>query len=289
MENLELIQNLLNFSKHIGARISDVQGGGGNTSVKYGKYMSIKASGYALKDLTVSAGFSVMDLDSLKNFLNDVNLTQDSFDNSLGSFNTSRKYSRPSMEAGLHAIIDYAYVAHTHSAYVNVFTCSKEGKQILTNLFPGSLWVAYATPGLDLFKKFRKSIEREAVTPKIIFLENHGLIICSNDHEEIMSLNEEVNNKLINVFNLAEFCLQDDLRRENVKHLLFPDQAIYLEKIKNISDEELSSAAKETVSVINYIISFMNALKLTPNYLSESEQIKLTNLESEKYRKKLEN
>ncbi len=288
MENLELIENLSIFSKYIGNRISDVQGGGGNTSVKYEKYMAIKASGYALKDLTATAGFSVMDLDSLKKFLNDKNLTQNKFDSFLGSFVTSDKYNRPSMEAGLHAIIDYAYVAHTHSAYVNVFTCSKEGKEILAKLFPAYLWVDYASPGLDLFKKLHNKLRKESVISKIIFLENHGLIICSNDHEEIISLNEEINYKLISRFNLEKLRLGDELSRENVKNLLFPDQAVYLEKIKTTIDADLSLAAKETISVVNYMISAMKSLKLTPKYLTASEQKKLINLESEKYRKNLE-
>ena len=288
MENLNLIQNLSRFSKHIGARISDVQGGGGNTSVKYDKYMSIKASGYALKDLSDKGGFSVMDLESLKVFLNDKNLTQDKFDKLLGSFTTSKKYNKPSMEAGLHAVIDYAYVAHTHSVFVNIFTCSMEGKKILLELFPSALWVSYATPGLDLFKQFCNSINNIPASPKIIFLENHGLIICSDDHEEIIDLNDEINNKLISKFRLSELIVGKDLSRENLKNLLFPDQAVYLEKIKNTADADLSVSAKETVSVVNYLLSSMTKLKLTPKYLDQSEKHKLINLESEKYRKNLE-
>tara|TARA_Y100001970_G_scaffold283634_1_gene399335 strand:+ start:3416 stop:4285 length:870 start_codon:yes stop_codon:yes gene_type:complete len=288
MENLELIQNLSHFSKHIGARISDVQGGGGNTSVKYGKYMSIKASGYALKDLSNNSGFSVMDLESLYVFLDDTRLTQDKFDELLGSFITSKKYNKPSMEAGLHAIIDYAYVAHTHSVFVNIFTCSIEGKKILSNIFPDALWVSYATPGLDLFKQFYDSINNISATPKIIFLENHGLIICSDDHEEIIHLNKEINNKLIREFRLSDLIVGEDLSRENLNNLLFPDQAVYLEKIKNIADIDLSVSAIETISVVNYLLNSMAKLKLTPKYLDQAEKHKLINLESEKYRKNLE-
>lgn len=288
MENLELIQNLSHFSKYIGSRISDVQGGGGNTSVKYDKYMSIKASGYALKDLSSNRGFSVMDLSSLKVFLSDKNLTQDKFDKLLGSFITSKKYNKPSMEAGLHAIIDHAYVAHTHSIFVNIFACSIEGKKILLELFPSALWVSYATPGLDLYKRFCDSINNISDAPKIIFLENHGLIICSDDHKEIIDLNEEINNKLISEFRLKELIIGEDLSRSNLNNLLFPDQAVYLEKIKNTDDNNLSVSARETISVVNYLLSSMAVLKLTPKYLDQSEQHKLINLESEKYRKKLE-
>ncbi len=285
MEDNNLIQNLSEFSKYIGGRICDVQGGGGNTSVKYDNFMAIKASGYSLKDLTEIEGFAVMNLKLLSDFLNNEELTQAKFDNFLPTFITSHKYKRPSMEAGLHAIIDYDYVAHTHSAYVNIFTCSNEGKQILTDIFPDSLWVEYATPGLDLFKKVKMSIKSEKKCSKIIFLQNHGLIICSDDHEEIIYLNEKVNNVLIEKFSLNEFLISSNFDKNLSENLLFPDQAIYLNKLENLA---LTTAATETFSVVSYLLDSIKTLGLTPNYLNNKEKEKLQSLESEKYRKRLE-
>ena len=47
-------------------------------------------------------------------------------------------------------------------------------------------------------------------------------------------------------------------------------------------------AAKETISVVKYLISSMESLGFSPNFLPTNEKHKLVNLESEKYRKKLE-
>ena len=74
MQIMEKNKHLRNFSKvsiEIGKRISYVQGGGGNTSVKFNKsQMAIKASGVKLKDITHEQGFSVVDYSMLNQYLN---------------------------------------------------------------------------------------------------------------------------------------------------------------------------------------------------------------------------
>lgn len=287
MENIIELKKLEEISNYVGNRISDVQGGGGNTSVKYKNFMAVKASGYALKDLNFNSGFAVLDMSYLLPFLMSKNLNEDDFDSKLSSFMVSKKYNKPSMEAGLHSLLNYKYVAHTHSAYVNIFTCAKEGKKILKKHFPDSLWVDYATPGLDLFKQVRISLSIKNNHPRIIFLQNHGVFICSNNHKELIQINNDMNNFLLKEFNLPKFYIHNYLKKEKSSNLLFPDQAVYLDNINN-ENESLSKAALETICTINYILSSIRQLGLKPNYLPNDEKHKLLNLESEKYRKKLE-
>ena len=288
MENFDYLTNLSKVSQYVGNRISDVQGGGGNTSVKYKNFMAVKASGFALKDLTTKTGYAVLDNQAFLKFLSGGNLDYKEFETKLSNFLISTKYNRPSMEAGLHAILDYKYVAHTHSAYVNIFTCSKEGKDILDKYFPSSLWVEYATPGLDLLNEVKASLKINKNNPKIIFLQNHGIFICSDDFNDLIEINNNINNFLVKKFNLCKFDLIDSTSKETFDDILFPDQAIYLDNINNLPISSLSMAAKETISVVKYLISSMESLGFSPNFLPTNEKHKLVNLESEKYRKKLE-
>ena len=288
MENYDYLTNLSKVSQYVGNRISDVQGGGGNTSVKYESFMAVKASGFALKDLTANKGYAILDNKAFLSFLDNEHLEEDDFETMLPNFLISKKYNRPSMEAGLHAILNYKYVAHTHSAYVNVFTCSKQGKEVLEKYFPSSLWIEYSTPGLDLFKKVRSSLKKCDANPNIIFLQNHGVFICSNDYNELIDINNTINNFLVEKFNLPMFNLNDFNNEETLEELLFPDQAIYLDNIGKLPYSALSTAAKETMGVVNYLMRSIEGLGFCPNFLSYDEKNKLLNLESEKYRKKLE-
>ena len=288
MENLHYLTDLSKLSQYVGNRISDVQGGGGNTSVKYENFMAVKASGFALKDLTANEGYAILNNKAFLSFLDKGRLEEDNFETTLSNFLISEKYNRPSMEAGLHAILNYKYVAHTHSAYVNVFTCSKQGKEVLKKYFPNSLWIEYSTPGLDLFRKVRSSLKKCDANPNIIFLQNHGVFICSNDYSELIDINNTINNFLVEKFNLPIFNLNDCNYEETLEELLFPDQAIYLDNIGKLPYSSLSTAAKETMGVVNYLMRSIESLGFSPNFLSYDEKNKLLNLESEKYRKKLE-
>ena len=197
MENFDYLTNLSKLSQYVGNRISDVQGGGGNTSVKYESFMAVKASGFALKDLRANKGYAILDNQAFLSYLDNDSLEEDNFETALSNFLISKKYNRPSMESGLHAILNYKYVVHTHSVYVNVFTCSEQGKDVLEKYFPSSLWINYSTPGLDLFKKVKSSLKSCDADPKIIFLQNHGVFICSDDCSEIIDINNNINNFLV--------------------------------------------------------------------------------------------
>ena len=93
---------------------------------------------------------------------------------------------------------------------------------------------------------------------------------------------------LVKKFNLPLFDLNDYSYEETTQELLFPDQAIYLDNISNLTYSSLSAAAKETMGVVKYLMRSIESLDFCPNFLSSNEKNKLLNLESEKYRKKLE-
>ena len=72
------LSELIRISKAVGEDRSLVQGGGGNTSVKTsdGKYMFIKASGTALKDMNSRRGWRRMRLDSILSITKDKSIAQ---------------------------------------------------------------------------------------------------------------------------------------------------------------------------------------------------------------------
>ena len=65
-ENQQALKDFVRMSQAVGARADYVQGGGGNTSVKFpdGK-MAIKASGFKLSDIQESEAYAVLDAAAL--------------------------------------------------------------------------------------------------------------------------------------------------------------------------------------------------------------------------------
>ena len=79
MKQDKALADLIRISNTTGGNPALVQGGGGNTSVKTddGKYMYIKASGTALKDMNKQQGWRRMRLDSLLSVIKDKSLADD--------------------------------------------------------------------------------------------------------------------------------------------------------------------------------------------------------------------
>jgi rhamnose utilization protein RhaD (predicted bifunctional aldolase and dehydrogenase) len=72
------LSELIRMSNTVGKDRSLVQGGGGNTSVKTadGKYMYIKASGTALKDMNGRKGWRRVRLDSVLSIIEDESIVK---------------------------------------------------------------------------------------------------------------------------------------------------------------------------------------------------------------------
>ena len=112
---------------------------------------------------------------------------------------------KPSMEVLFHAWIfdnypEVNYVAHTHPTYTNQILCSEKAYSFAEKrLFPDqvvrngrkSCLVPYATPGKELRDEIKKQIgyfvEEEDFFPKLILLENHGIITTGETHTECIA------------------------------------------------------------------------------------------------------
>ena len=204
------LSQLIRMSKAVGGDHSLVQGGGGNTSVKSanGKFMYIKASGTALKDMTIRYGWRRIYLDAVLSVITDKSLAKlqtQARENEvvnrllLACHDKAAAASRPSVEAHLHAFLDKC-VVHLHPSAVGAYVNARNGKAELEKLFknesPPPLWVPYTDPGFMLAKKIAKLIDdyqdQFRKKPSILFLEKHGLLVSAQSPDTALRLVRKV-------------------------------------------------------------------------------------------------
>lgn len=195
------MEDFLLISRYAGMREDLVQAGGGNSSVKLDQErMCIKASGVQLADVSQTDGYAIVNYRMITAFMDELaaGTTHDGTDQILQK--ALLKGKRPSMETFLHAITGKVTL-HTHSLPVNVLTVTNNGTERLKELFPKALFVEYATPGVQLAKKYyeaylEKSGGKDGVVYPVIFLKNHGLIVSGGTAEDVIRLTDAVNQKI---------------------------------------------------------------------------------------------
>ena len=207
------LAELIKISRETGIDPNLVQGGGGNTSVKTddGKYMYIKASGTALKDMNQKQGWRRMRLEPVLSILTDKSLPKmdastrepEVVNRLLRACDDNVKtIARPSVEAHLHACLDKC-VIHLHPSAAGAYVNAKNGKAMLEKLFKDEslppLWVPYTDPGFMLAKKIARLVnsykDRFDKQPAILFLEKHGLFITAKTAVGALRLVRSVMNR----------------------------------------------------------------------------------------------
>lgn len=157
--------------------------GEGNVSKRTKEGFAIKASGADLKTMT---GSDIVPCDYVGE--------------QIGNFDRV-----PSIEVCFHTwfmekfpLINY--VAHTHPVETNKILCSHDIFHFAsTRLFPDqivrngakSCIVPYATPGIPLMEEIEKSVYEhinfEGYFPKLILLQNHGIIVASTSIKDCIA------------------------------------------------------------------------------------------------------
>lgn len=188
------MKDFIELSKYAGMREDLVQAGGGNSAYKISKEkMAIKASGYQLADLTEEKGYAIVNphiiADAFLNNSNIADMTEEDAKHILGR--AFVEGARPSIETFLHSISG-KYSLHTHPIVVNALTCRKDGMKALKELFPQALTVPYATPGVELAKAYFTAFQNSEKTAKIVFLQNHGLLVSGETSSEVISTTEKI-------------------------------------------------------------------------------------------------
>ncbi len=190
-----------------------VQGGGGNTSVKVGNgKMYVKASGTTLR-MAGSDSFIVVDVNKVLDILNNENIAilnskeRDYIvSERLQGCVKDNSNKRPSIETFLHALLG-KYVVHVHPVYVNALTCLEGGEAVANEIFKDKmkyLWIGYDSPGYPLGILLKNGLKKyvacNGTVPEVIFLQNHGIIISSDDEKDIYLWNDTVMRELKDFF-----------------------------------------------------------------------------------------
>ncbi|MEI6564376.1 MAG: SDR family NAD(P)-dependent oxidoreductase [bacterium] len=190
------MNDLIELSRHYGADSSFVLAGGGNTSLKAGDRLFVKASGHALATITAD-GFVELDRKALTALLDsqldgDPRRREDQFKAAIMASRVHpEKGQRPSVESVLHHLLPATLVVHTHSTQVNRLTCCNRGARLTRAWFGDDvLWIPVCDPGFLLAqlvqKEMKAYIRRTGRNyPPVIFIQNHGLIVCGETSEEI--------------------------------------------------------------------------------------------------------
>lgn len=179
------LTKLKNISKTFGERFDLVQSGGGNTSLKVDNYMFIKSSGINLTDVKANTGYVMINNCNLLNDLSN-NIVKNIID-----YNVIGK-QKGSIETYMHSVLK-KYTVHLHPIQVNKILVLQNSKNIIKELFPESLFIYYTTPGIKVYNEIKLNYKDE----EIIFLDNHGLIITTNEYDNI-------NNILNNVIDICD-------------------------------------------------------------------------------------
>lgn len=206
---MEELNSIIEISRKFGEDRDMVQGGGGNTSVKIGNgKMYVKASGTTLRMADVDT-FIVVDVDEVLGILGDKDMSELTpgerdliVSNRLQGLVKDGSNKRPSIETFLHALLG-KYVVHVHPVYVNALTCFEGGHALAEKIFKDKikyLWIGYDSPGypLGILLKdgLKKYVACNGTVPEVIFLQNHGIIISSDNEQDIYLLNDKVMEEL---------------------------------------------------------------------------------------------
>jgi rhamnose utilization protein RhaD (predicted bifunctional aldolase and dehydrogenase) len=201
------LQSLVDMTRILGQPDNDyVIIGEGNTScIIDDDTFYVKASGNQMDGIT-EKGFVAVHFDPILAMLDTPPKTMTEQDNiMLEAKVDSASPTRPSVEVSFHAMLlrecNVQVIGHTHPTPVNQLMCSTHAADFafkrrfpdeVVLCAPESVLVPYADPGLPLAiimrDKVRNYIEKNGEAPKVILLENHGVIALGNTPSEILNI-----------------------------------------------------------------------------------------------------
>ncbi|MGH7950536.1 MAG: class II aldolase/adducin family protein [Limisphaerales bacterium] len=176
----------------------------GNTSAKLSdKTFLVKASGSNLGALDKN-GVVECRAETLLALLDKNNPTDAEIDRGLLASRVNAKAKKPSVEALFHAYLlslpGIEFVGHTHAPQINSILCSPRAKEFATKrILPDeivccdvvSVFIPYTDPGLKLAQAIRKSVKKFIADfgrpPRVILMENHGVITLGRSIEAVLS------------------------------------------------------------------------------------------------------
>lgn len=197
-----MLEQLVEMSNRYGRDPQFTLAGGGNTSYKQDGTLYVKGSGAGLATIQ-DGGFVRMRMDELLAMLEreyprgDAEREAAALTDMMAAKLPGQEHMRPSVECILHALFPYRFVLHLHPALVNGLTCGKNGAAECGALFGDeAVWVPLTKPGYilgkvcyDAFARYRAA---HGADPKILLMQNHGLIVAADTVTEVDALMEKI-------------------------------------------------------------------------------------------------
>ena len=300
------IDKFLKISEKIGKDFSLIQGPGGNSSYKINNKIKIKKTGTYLKNCLKQNIFIEENLENLQSF----------YENR----NDNKKYNKEfSIETPLHIIFNQKFVFHYHSILSIILSVSKELDEIRDICKNAKIkWIPYKRPGNELSREIVKFCEDN----NKFFLQNHGLLIASNDMDEILgdiyyfeklfleTLDINKNNlyqkiKLEKVYENGfyeyKFINLDKQKLFNNK-IFFPDHAVFanleFKDIRYLNETDKDEGAyinnqkfivkkklnKVESDILSVVLTIYNSSKKIYNFISQKDAADLVHSEDELFR-----
>jgi len=191
--NVDPLMALRECSARLGADASLIQAGGGNTSIKQGDVLWVKASGRWLAQALHEPMFVPVSLSGVCRRIaaheaDPVGPETLTLPDAAGL--------RPSIETTLHALLPHRVVLHVHSVDALAWLVRDDAQERITPLLRRLLWawVPYVRPGVVLARVVARALAQSPVD--VVVLGNHGLVVGADSAAEAEALLREVVRRL---------------------------------------------------------------------------------------------
>ena len=165
---------LAEVSARLGADPLLIQGAGGNTSIKDGDTLWVKASGLWLRDALSRPMFAPVNLAEVRRRVaaHDADPVGPALQAEIAPAGL-----RPSIETTLHALMPHAVVLHVHAVDAIAWAVLPGAPELLCAPLAGErwAWVPYSRPGLPLTRAVAAITAQAEVD--VLMLANHGLVV----------------------------------------------------------------------------------------------------------------
>jgi rhamnose utilization protein RhaD (predicted bifunctional aldolase and dehydrogenase) len=237
------LDELAAVSARVGSDPLLVQGPGGNTSVKTGDEIWVKASGVWLAEAERSNIFVGLSLSGAR----DLAARSESEDLSAACLPENEPGLRPSIEALLHVSLPHFAVLHAHAVGSMTLSVLADGRERARTAFAGLdwAWVPYHRPGAPLAAATVEAVAGRKAD--VLILQNHGVVTGGRTPREAEALLREVERRLEwptrassesvgsasteryeTLSELGSLALDSSMFELVTRAALFPDQVVFL-------------------------------------------------------------
>jgi ribulose-5-phosphate 4-epimerase/fuculose-1-phosphate aldolase len=246
---MELIDIYVDLCKRLGGCSDWVQGAGGNISVKSGDDLIVKASGARIGDTTRDSGYVICSISALQTLI--TSGTEDS------SSALKAGSGKPSIEAFFH-IVPARIVVHLHPSHLLTQLCAARAARSHASMIP------YVKPGLQLADAFFAVYKPST---RLYFLQNHGIIVCGETVEEVMTVLESIQGwSNLSIVNALYNCVYKNTGKQPIVKSFkattpsklvpyTPDMAVFLQ----------TPLFSSPASILSDLDTYFDTYKTTPN------------------------